>query len=147
MPLRGRTTLGVTWTDFANEETDVAVNTNFAWFDDGISGNPSGFDAETVILHEFGHVLGLGHSTVVGSVMEAVYDGVRQGLHADDIAGITFLYPGDADPVPGITVSPTSRLTTSESGGTAMFTVVLDTAPTDDVTIAISTSDATEGTA
>ncbi|HKQ57734.1 MAG TPA: Calx-beta domain-containing protein [Candidatus Eisenbacteria bacterium] len=46
----------------------------------------------------------------------------------------------------GITVSPTSGLATSEAGGTAQFTVVLETPPTDDVTIGISTSDPTEGT-
>jgi hypothetical protein len=47
---------------------------------------------------------------------------------------------------PGITVTPTSLLTTTESGGTDAFTVVLDEAPTADVTISISSSDTTEGT-
>jgi hypothetical protein len=47
---------------------------------------------------------------------------------------------------PGITVSPTSGLVTTESGGTANFTVVLNTQPTDDVTINLSSSDPTEGT-
>ena len=46
----------------------------------------------------------------------------------------------------GITVSPTSGLTTTEAGGTATFTVVLDTAPTANVTIGLSSSDTTEGT-
>jgi hypothetical protein len=46
----------------------------------------------------------------------------------------------------GITVSPTSGLVTSEAGGTASFTVVLNTQPTADVTIGLSSSDATEGT-
>ncbi len=46
----------------------------------------------------------------------------------------------------GITVTPTSGLTTSEAGGTATFTVVLNSQPTADVTIGVSSSDATEGT-
>ncbi len=46
----------------------------------------------------------------------------------------------------GITVTPTSSLTTTESGGVDIFTVVLDEAPTADVTIAISSSDTTEET-
>ena len=46
----------------------------------------------------------------------------------------------------GITVTPTAGLTTTEAGGTATFTVVLNTQPTADVTIALSSSDATEGT-
>ena len=40
----------------------------------------------------------------------------------------------------GITVTPTPGLTTTEAGGTATFTVVLNTQPTADVTIALSSS-------
>ena len=47
---------------------------------------------------------------------------------------------------PAIIVSPQSGLTTTEAGGTATFTVVLDTAPTANVTIGLSSSDTTEGT-
>ncbi|MGA2799646.1 MAG: Ig-like domain repeat protein, partial [Thermoguttaceae bacterium] len=46
----------------------------------------------------------------------------------------------------GITVTPVSGLTTTEAGGTAHFTVVLDSQPTADVTIGISSSNLTEGT-
>ena len=38
----------------------------------------------------------------------------------------------------GITVTPTSGLTTTEAGGTATFTVVLDSQPTADVTVGLS---------
>ena len=51
------------------------------------------------------------------------------------------------DDAAGITVNPTSGLITTEAGGTAQFSVVLDTQPTADVTIAISSSDTSEGTA
>ena len=47
---------------------------------------------------------------------------------------------------PGISVNPTSGLTTTEAGGTAQFDVVLDAPPTADVTIGISSSDTGEGT-
>ncbi len=47
---------------------------------------------------------------------------------------------------PGISVDPTSGLTTTEAGGTATFTVVLDTQPTSDVAVGLSSSDLTEGT-
>ena len=46
----------------------------------------------------------------------------------------------------GITVNPTTGLTTTEAGGTAQFSVVLNTQPTADVTIPVSSSDTTEGT-
>jgi Matrixin/Putative peptidoglycan binding domain len=54
------------------------------------------FDLTTVAIHEFGHALGLNHSPVVGSVMEAFYGGPRRVLHGDDIAGITSIYGGYA---------------------------------------------------
>ncbi|MGH8584010.1 MAG: FG-GAP repeat domain-containing protein, partial [Gammaproteobacteria bacterium] len=44
------------------------------------------------------------------------------------------------------TVLPTGGLTTTEAGGTASFTVVLNTAPVADVTIPIASADASEGT-
>ncbi len=50
-----------------------------------------------------------------------------------------------ASGVPGITVGAISANTT-EAGGTASFSVVLDTAPTSDVTIAVSSSNTLEGT-
>src|SRR2546426_303006 len=46
----------------------------------------------------------------------------------------------------GITVTPTSGLTTTEGGGTATFTVVLTSQPTANVQIGLSSSDLTEGT-
>src|SRR5207247_7702190 len=48
--------------------------------------------------------------------------------------------------VAGITVNPTSGLTTTEAGGTATFTVVLTSQPTANVTVGVSSSDLTEGT-
>ncbi len=47
----------------------------------------------------------------------------------------------------GVTVSPTFGLRTSEAGGPATFTIVLNTAPLLPVTINVSSSDPSEGTA
>ena len=52
---------------------------------------------------------------------------------------------GDNDTV-GVTVDPTSGLVTTESGGTAQFSVRLNSQPTHPVTIALSSSDTSEGT-
>jgi len=45
----------------------------------------------------------------------------------------------------GIQVSPVNGLTTSEAGGMATFSVVLATAPSQDVSITLSSSDSSEG--
>jgi hypothetical protein len=50
------------------------------------------------------------------------------------------------DDTAGITVDPTGGLIVTEAGGTDTFTVVLDSEPTADVTIALSSSDLSEGT-
>lgn len=46
----------------------------------------------------------------------------------------------------GITVSPTSGLITTEAGGTAIFTVLLNTQPSSDVTIGLISTNTQEGT-
>ena len=53
------------------------------------------FDVETVALHELGHILGLQHSDVPGSVMFPSVDDntTKRALTADDLSGIRQLYP------------------------------------------------------
>ena len=79
------------------------------WRVDGSGSCASGlFDLETVMLHEEGHFLGLGHPSanpcVDGGcpVMNAFYNGVRRTLCADDINGVTSLYLATptATPIP-----------------------------------------------
>jgi len=50
------------------------------------------------------------------------------------------------DDTRGVTVDPTSGLVTTESGGEATFTVVLNSRPTEEVTISISSDNTDEGT-
>jgi hypothetical protein len=47
---------------------------------------------------------------------------------------------------PGITLTPTAGLTTTEAGDTTTFTAVLNTQPTSNVTLTFTSSDLTEGT-
>lgn len=81
---------------------DVHVNGQYTWADLPNDPNPGDntFDLFTVLLHEVGHSLGLDHSNVNGSVMEPVYAGSRRTLHADDIAGIQFIYGNEPVPEP-----------------------------------------------
>ncbi|MBA4372139.1 MAG: hypothetical protein C0402_04695 [Thermodesulfovibrio sp.] len=71
------------------------------------------------------------------------FSGATVRNRAAVVAGV--LNPASAS-TPGITVNPTSGLTTTEAGGTAQFTIVLDSAPTNNVSINLSSSDTSEGT-
>ena len=53
-----------------------------------------GVNLYKVLVHEIGHVLGLGHSFVNGAVMNPVYQGYNGALvlHEDDINGMRMLY-------------------------------------------------------
>ena len=53
-------------------------------------------DLVTVAAHEFGHSLGLRHSSVNGAMMFPSYTGPRRFLHSDDISGIRNIYGGYA---------------------------------------------------
>src|SRR6185295_17617165 len=68
-------------------------------------------------------------------------DAKYNGLDATDVS----VTNTDDDTV-GITVSPTTGLVTTEAGGTASFTVVLNSQPTAPVTIAVNSNNAAEGT-
>ncbi|MFE7760058.1 matrixin family metalloprotease [Streptomyces sp. NPDC057438] len=52
------------------------------------------FDVETVALHELGHILGLGHSSVLGAVMAPLVAAnmTKRDLVQDDINGALSLY-------------------------------------------------------
>ena len=66
---------------------DIFFNTSQSWRIDGTT-----FDLETVAIHEFGHALGLDHSTVAAAAMWPAYTSTKQVLSADDIGGIRGTY-------------------------------------------------------
>ncbi|MBL8041002.1 MAG: matrilysin family metalloendoprotease [Chthonomonas sp.] len=57
------------------------------------------FDVETVALHEIGHIIGLAHSSVQGSVMFASVSSnfTKRVLTQDDISGAQALYPSQSN--------------------------------------------------
>ena len=87
----GGTTLGVTWFTPSDPEADMVLNSRYTWKNNcGSSG--SGFDAETVFLHENGHVAGLDHANRTDSVMYPSYQGARCTLFDYDKRSIANLY-------------------------------------------------------
>jgi hypothetical protein len=80
----------------------------------------------------------------VYSIITAPAVSTDPGYNGIDAADVTVTNI-DID-VAGFTVDPTSGLLTSEFGDTDTFTVVLNTKPTANVTISLTSSDTTEGT-
>jgi hypothetical protein len=83
-------------------ESDLILNSNPAagLGNGGLDANI--VDTKTVILHETGHMAGLEHSCPplgpctpdeANAVMYFAYRGVKRALTADDIAGISAIYP------------------------------------------------------
>ncbi len=108
----------------------------------GDSGGPSFIDDGAGGLEIFGvNTFGFG-----GKASSPLFGSGAGGIVVSTYAEWILSVVGDVPASPGVTVTPASGLQTSEAGGTAVFTVVLDTQPTADVTIALSSSDTSEGT-
>jgi hypothetical protein len=69
---------------------DIAFNTGQTF------GINTTYDLFTVAAHEFGHALGLDHTSATGlAEMYPSYNGVKPNLNGDDIAGIRNIYSGN----------------------------------------------------
>jgi hypothetical protein len=101
------------------------------------------YDLYSVALHEFGHALGLDHSSVGSAVMYPTYSGTKFGLSSDDIAGVRAIYsngnarspdPYDAGATPNNSFAAASNLT-SQINATSKTALVtgLDITTTSDV--------------
>jgi predicted Zn-dependent protease len=77
-------------------DADIYTNTRYSYTSsketDGCSGE---YDIDSIMTHEVGHVIGLGHSTVAGATMYPSVSSCNYNnrtLEADDIAGKNDLY-------------------------------------------------------
>lgn len=72
----------------------------------------TGYDLETVAIHELGHALGMSHSQIAQADMYAFYNGIKQSLYSDDVSGIQSLYgPIPADSVNNGQLSTATNIT------------------------------------
>ncbi len=74
----------------------IRLNEQLLWDDGpGTVLAPGALDIQGTIAHEYGHALGLGHSSVPGSTMHASAAGngvAQRSIEPDDVAGIQALY-------------------------------------------------------
>lgn len=82
-----------------------------------------------------------GDGWIIESRDTGVYPPTLEGCTNEPVASFVFIPAAS----PGFTINPTNTLLTTEFGGTALFTVTLDLAPTNFVTINLSSSNPTEG--
>lgn len=65
---------------------DIVLNSIMDWKID------SNWNLRTVAIHEFGHALGMDHTTISAAAMFSYYTTIKKTLNADDIAGIRSIY-------------------------------------------------------
>ncbi len=97
-------------------EGDVVFNRNFQCF----LGVPA--TLAEVATHEIGHSIGFGHSPDQNAVMYASAHGQARGatLGTDDIAAVSFLYPGSGSPPPPTPPAAPVGLTASAASSSAI---------------------------
>jgi hypothetical protein len=121
----------------SNDTTEGKVSTNLLLF------TPANWDApQTVTITGQDDAIADGDQPYKIILSPATStDASYSGVDPADVSAVNL----DNDSA-GILVSPTTGLTTTEGGGTASFTVVLLSQPTQNVTISVASSDTTEGT-
>jgi hypothetical protein len=98
----------------------------------------SQFDVESVGLHEFGHIVGLGHSQYNWAVMwySIAYGEVQRALSSDDIAGILAIYGGGSVNLT-VDLTPTGSTTVPSGGGSIPYTLYVHNNGSSSATFAI----------
>lgn len=98
-------------------DADIVTNTRYAWTSQGESdGCSSEFFIEGVMVHEVGHLLGLGHSNVAGATMYPSVSSCNNepaSTASDDNAAIAELYGSGGGPGPVCLLLPAGSSCTS----------------------------------
>lgn len=88
----------VVHTDARGSYRDADIHLNAVDHAFSLDGRDGTVDLRSVLVHELGHALGLGHASDPVATMHATGSGLRwRSLEADDRAGVCALYPGTGD--------------------------------------------------
>jgi hypothetical protein len=119
------------WYGSTRVDSDIILYDGGWDFFTGTSGCSSGAYIEDIGVHEFGHVLGLGHSDVSDASMYRRYtrcDTGQRMLHPDDVAGIESLYTptgggnnGPSNTAPTVTIQSPGNGTSVPQGTPVSF--------------------------
>jgi hypothetical protein len=96
-------------------DADIVYHENYKFYSGNMGCNGDGYYIENTGSHEFGHLLGLAHSSVDTAAMwpnSGACETIRETLDPDDLAGIQSLYPGSLS-------TPTLTAPTAPTGLTA----------------------------
>ncbi|XP_069134719.1 matrix metalloproteinase-19-like [Argopecten irradians] len=115
---------------------DINGDTHFDEGERWVYHSNSGTELETVAAHEFGHALGLGHSSNPSALMAPYYRGYLPGLrlHNDDIRGVQSLYGSPSreqttTTTTSTTTEPTTTTTTTTTPKPSTTTTTTTQAP------------------
>lgn len=73
---------------------------DWRWIAGVPASSPFDVDLYSIVVHEAGHYMGLGHSNDPDSAMTAAYTGAPLALTDDDVRGVCTLYPEGSIPPP-----------------------------------------------
>jgi Matrixin/Fibronectin type III domain len=109
-------------------DADIMFHENSRFYSSNLGCNGDGYYIENTGAHEFGHALGLGHSSVDTASMwpaSGACETIRETPDPDDIAGLLSLYPGSSSPAPTAPPSAPSGLAVAVSAGNPTSSLVL----------------------
>jgi hypothetical protein len=110
-------------------DADIVFHENNKFYSANIGCNSDGYYIENTGAHEFGHVLGMAHSSVELASMwphSTACETVRESLDPDDVAGLQSLYPGTSTATPTVTApSAPSGLTAGAASASPTSSVAM----------------------
>ncbi len=119
-PASQRTVLAITIPNNISGTTIVGALVAINDRSDNVFQDKSRAQMVSIIAHELGHAVGLGHSPVTDSLMYYTLVPVRDSLGWDDIDGVTYLYPKE-QPIGCGTISQVD----TKSAGLAFLLILL----------------------